>query len=61
MPGGHLERVLQHHGHGREVQHMVDAVRTDVAKQVDGPIWKPETARPDDGDDGAGGGLPPAN
>ncbi|MET7612232.1 site-specific integrase [Streptomyces seoulensis] len=42
-------------------QHMVDAVRTDVAKQVDGLIWKPETAGPDDGDDGDAGALVPAN
>jgi hypothetical protein len=42
-------------------QHMVDAVRTDVAKQVDGLIWKPEAERPDDGDDGAAGALVPAN
>lgn len=40
-------------------QHMVDAVRTDVAKQVDGLIWKPEADRPDD--DGAAGALVPAN
>ncbi len=32
-------------------QHMVDAVRTDIAKQVDGLIWQPETDRSnDDGD-----------
>lgn len=37
-------------------QHMVDAVRTDVAKQVDGLIWKAETEQPDD-DDGATGTL----
>ncbi|WP_328682986.1 tyrosine-type recombinase/integrase [Streptomyces sp. NBC_00343] len=42
-------------------QHMVDAVRTDVAKQVDGLIWKPEADRPDDDDDGAAGALVPAN
>lgn len=24
-------------------QHMVDAVRTDIARQLDGLIWKPET------------------
>ncbi|MGW1326544.1 hypothetical protein ACWD64_28855 [Streptomyces antibioticus] len=41
-------------------QHMVDAVRTDIARQVDGLIWKPETDRPDD-DDGAAGALVPAN
>ncbi|MFE3180809.1 tyrosine-type recombinase/integrase [Streptomyces violascens] len=40
-------------------QHMVDAVRTDVAKQVDGLIWKPEADGPDD--DGAAGALVPAN
>ncbi|MER6431336.1 site-specific integrase [Streptomyces sp900105245] len=33
-------------------QHMVDAVRADVARQVDGLIWRAE--RPDDDDDGAG-------
>lgn len=41
-------------------QHMVDAVRTDIARQVDGLIWQPETDRPDD-DDGAAGVLVPAN
>ncbi|TWV41317.1 site-specific integrase [Streptomyces misionensis] len=41
-------------------QHMVDAVRADIARQVDGLIWKPETDRPDDGDDAAGA-LVPAN
>jgi integrase len=41
-------------------QHMVDAVRTDIARQVDGLIWKPETDEPDD-DDGAAGALVPAN
>ncbi len=33
-------------------QHMVDAVRADVARQVDGLIWKPEADGSDDGDDG---------
>ncbi|MFE3430384.1 tyrosine-type recombinase/integrase [Streptomyces sp. NPDC059171] len=42
-------------------QHMVDTVRTDVARQVDGLIWKPAEERPDDGDDGAAGVLVPAN
>lgn len=37
-------------------QHMVDAVRTDIARQVDGLIWKPEADRPDD-DDGLAGSL----
>ncbi|GLW00289.1 tyrosine-type recombinase/integrase [Streptomyces lavendulae] len=41
-------------------QHMVDAVRTDIARQVDGLIWKPETDRPD-GDNGSSGALVPAN
>ncbi|MEV8476547.1 site-specific integrase [Streptomyces sp. NPDC051173] len=41
-------------------QHMVDAVRSDVANQVDGLIWKPETDQPDD-DDGAAGVLVPVN
>ncbi|HWM38964.1 MAG TPA: hypothetical protein VNS49_17800 [Streptomyces sp.] len=36
------------------------AVLTDVAKQVDGLIWKTEADRPDD-DDGAAGALVPAN
>ncbi|WP_329264442.1 transcriptional regulator [Streptomyces pseudovenezuelae] len=36
-------------------QHMVDAVRTDIAKQVDGLLLKPEADRPDD--DGAAGAL----
>jgi integrase len=34
-------------------QHMVDVVRTDIARQVDGLIWKPAVERPDD--DGAPG------
>ncbi|MFJ4845438.1 tyrosine-type recombinase/integrase [Streptomyces sp. NPDC088733] len=42
-------------------QHMVDAVRTEVAKQVDGLIWKPGADGPDDGDDGAAGVLVPVN
>lgn len=36
-------------------QHMVDAVRTDVARQVDGLIWKAAGDRPDSDDDGAAG------
>ncbi|MFJ8097025.1 tyrosine-type recombinase/integrase [Streptomyces griseofuscus] len=40
-------------------QHMVDAVRTDIAKQVDGLIWTPAADKPDD--DGAAGGLVSAN
>ncbi|MEV5797316.1 tyrosine-type recombinase/integrase [Streptomyces collinus] len=39
-------------------QHMVDAVRADVARQVDNLIWKAEMDRPDD-DDGAAGALVP--
>ncbi|MEU8444098.1 site-specific integrase [Streptomyces microflavus] len=42
-------------------QHMVDTVRTDVARQVDRLIWKPAVERPDDDDDGAAGVLVPAN
>ncbi|MER8263012.1 tyrosine-type recombinase/integrase [Streptomyces griseus] len=42
-------------------QHMVDTVRTDVARQVDGLIWKPAGERPDDDGDGAAGALVPAN
>ncbi|MFJ3600380.1 tyrosine-type recombinase/integrase [Streptomyces sp. NPDC090126] len=42
-------------------QHMVDTVRTDVARQVDGLIWKPAGERPDDDEDGAAGVLVPAN
>ncbi|GAA1526681.1 site-specific integrase [Streptomyces albidochromogenes] len=34
-------------------QHMVDAVRADVARQVDGLIWKTTPDRPGDDDDGA--------
>ncbi|GHJ02094.1 site-specific integrase [Streptomyces olivaceus] len=41
-------------------QHMVDTVRVDVARQVDGLIWKPNRDRPEDGDDGAAGVLLPA-
>lgn len=39
-------------------QHMVDTVRVDVARQVDGLIWK---AEPGEDDDGAAGALVPAN
>ncbi|MGW7057785.1 tyrosine-type recombinase/integrase [Streptomyces sp. NPDC054904] len=35
-------------------QHMVDAVRTDVARQVDGLIWKTDADRPDDNADALG-------
>lgn len=35
---------------------MVDAVRSDVARQVDGLIWKSDGGEPDDGDGGAAGG-----
>ncbi|TGZ17757.1 hypothetical protein DV517_27300 [Streptomyces sp. S816] len=42
-------------------QHMVDAVRADVARQVDGLIWKTERKHPDDDDDGAAGVLISAN
>ncbi|MCL6292756.1 tyrosine-type recombinase/integrase [Streptomyces sp. 43Y-GA-1] len=42
-------------------QHMVDTVRTDVARQVDGLIWKPARERPEDDGDGAAGVLVPAN
>jgi integrase len=41
-------------------QHMVDAVRTDIARQVDGLIWDPEADRQDD-DDGAAGSPALAN
>ncbi|MFF1411171.1 tyrosine-type recombinase/integrase [Streptomyces sp. NPDC058289] len=41
-------------------QHMVDAVRTDVARQVDGLIWKAAADGPDEGDDGAADVLVPA-
>ena len=40
-------------------QHMVDAVRTDVARQVDGLIWKPAGELPKDDDDGAHGAVVP--
>ncbi|QFQ97741.1 site-specific integrase [Streptomyces phaeolivaceus] len=43
-------------------QHMVDAVRSDVARQVDGLIWKAEEKdRPNGDDDGAAGAVVPAN
>ncbi|MFJ4469747.1 tyrosine-type recombinase/integrase [Streptomyces sp. NPDC089424] len=42
-------------------QHMVDTVRVDVARQVDGLIWKPEDTGPGEDDDGAAGALVPAN
>ncbi|MEU9220075.1 site-specific integrase [Streptomyces sp. NPDC048376] len=42
-------------------QHMVDTVRVDVARQVDGLIWKPEAKGSGEDDDGAAGALVPAN
>ncbi|WP_327156688.1 site-specific integrase [Streptomyces tubercidicus] len=42
-------------------QHMVDAVRTDIARQVDGLIWKPDGDGPDDDDDGFAEALVPTN
>jgi integrase len=42
-------------------QHMVDTVRVDVARQVDGLIWKPEAGGSGEDDDGAAGVLVPAN
>ncbi|MER7235147.1 site-specific integrase [Streptomyces olivaceus] len=41
-------------------QHMVDAVRSDVARQVDGLIWKSGTDSSDD-DDGTAGVSAPVN
>lgn len=37
-------------------QHMVDSVRSEVARQVDGLIWKPDGDGPDDADDEPAGG-----
>ncbi|MER6617072.1 tyrosine-type recombinase/integrase [Streptomyces xantholiticus] len=42
-------------------QHMVDTVRTNIARQVDGLIWKPDGDGPDDDDDGLTGALVTAN
>ncbi|MEU6611197.1 tyrosine-type recombinase/integrase [Streptomyces shenzhenensis] len=42
-------------------QHMVDSVRKDVARQVDGLIWKPDADGPGDDDDGAAGVPVPTN
>ncbi|MFF0729732.1 tyrosine-type recombinase/integrase [Streptomyces sp. NPDC004134] len=42
-------------------QHMVDAVRADVARQVDGLIWKADATDTPEDDDGAAGALVPAN
>ncbi|MEU0990692.1 site-specific integrase [Streptomyces sp. NPDC005953] len=41
-------------------QHMVDTVRTNVAEQVDGLIWRTDTPDSDD-DDGLSGALVPTN
>lgn len=41
-------------------QHRVDAVRTDIARQVDGLIWQRETDRPDE-DGGAAEPFVPVN
>ncbi|MEU6945695.1 site-specific integrase [Streptomyces sp. NPDC046316] len=35
-------------------QHMVDTVRTNIARQVDGIIWKPDREEPGEGDDNLG-------
>ncbi|WP_435296549.1 tyrosine-type recombinase/integrase [Streptomyces sp. YPW6] len=40
-------------------QHMVDTVRTDVARQVDGLIWKSAGELPKDDDDGPDGAVVP--
>ncbi|MZF56777.1 tyrosine-type recombinase/integrase [Streptomyces sp. SID5594] len=40
-------------------QHMVDTVRTDVARQVDGLIWKSAGELPKDDDDGSDGAVVP--
>ncbi|MGY0025147.1 tyrosine-type recombinase/integrase [Streptomyces sp. YJ-C3] len=40
-------------------QHMVDTVRVDVARQVDGLIWKPDREGPDDGQGGPTGAFAP--
>lgn len=42
-------------------QHMVDTVRSDVARQVDGLIWKPDADDPGGGDDGLAGAFVKAN
>ncbi|MFJ8298724.1 tyrosine-type recombinase/integrase [Streptomyces sp. NPDC094447] len=42
-------------------QHMVDTVRTNIARQVDGLIWNPNGGGADDDDDGAAGALVKAN
>jgi integrase len=42
-------------------QHMVDAVRANIARQVDDLIWKTEVDRPEDDDDGMAGRLAPSN
>ncbi|WP_424213587.1 tyrosine-type recombinase/integrase [Streptomyces sp. BI20] len=42
-------------------QHMVDAVRTDIARQVDGLIWETGKQGPESDDDGAAGALVPPN
>lgn len=42
-------------------QHMVDTVRSSIAQQVDGLIWKPGGDGPDDDDDGLSGALVPAH
>lgn len=40
-------------------QHMVDTVRSNIARQVDGLIWKPDGDVPDDDDEGQAGALVP--
>ncbi|WP_318208370.1 site-specific integrase [Streptomyces sp. SJL17-1] len=42
-------------------QHMVDTVRTNIARQVDGLIWKPDGDGPDGDDDGLAGALAKPN
>jgi integrase len=46
-------------GMARRYQHLTAQIRRDIAKQVGGLLWEPESGPPDDRDDGAAGVLAP--
>jgi integrase len=46
-------------GMAKRYQHLTAQIRHDIAKQVGGLLWEPDSAPPDDRDDGAAGVLAP--